>query len=194
MPDPDPGHQFLLAEFESLSQTTIARNEKLDRYVTIFVTLAGAPAGAYALLAKPAPAGFHPLSPPVGAVALLVGFLGLLLALIVAQVRFNIILYVRATNAIRGHFAAKGVADALLLPTRPDVPPYYERLKHTQFMITAMGLVNGCYVGLGFHALARRIDLAVVAGVVFLAVHLFVYWWMARERDAKDKGPGRLRF
>ena len=44
---------FLLAEYQALVQLDGARNERLDRYLTLFLTLAGAPWALYILILKP---------------------------------------------------------------------------------------------------------------------------------------------
>jgi uncharacterized membrane protein YqjE len=195
---PDISQKFLLTEYESLQTLEISRNDRLDRYVTIFLTLATAPfAVASFVLGSDKKIMFDALPIGLAWLFVLVGLLGFLVVLIIVQIRFNIILYVRAVNAIRGYFHTDAIHNALLLPTRANVPGYYERGKHIHILISGMGLINSLYVAFGlFHLLSSSSRLLLCTGLflVLFMIHLSTYKRLGLARGKKDEGPGKLRF
>src|SRR4051794_37116842 len=91
---------FLIEEFKNLFQLDTARNERLDRLLTLFLSMAGAPWAFYALTIKEG--GSIELSGMpylIGLLFLIVGFLGFLVVAMYIQTRFLIIDYMRAVNA-----------------------------------------------------------------------------------------------
>ncbi|HEY6332218.1 MAG TPA: hypothetical protein VI756_23015 [Blastocatellia bacterium] len=202
MPDkPNEPDAFLLAEYNTLSQIEISRNDRLDRFITLFMTIAGAPFAVYSfVLGKEGQANLLSMPGPVACLFLLASVLGFLIVMIIVQIRLNIILYVRAANAIRGHFSRNSViSHALLLPGNPRVPPYYEGGKHTQQTVIAMALVNALYLGLAAYSLLRlppywHLSIAGVLALVFFFAHLKYYSGAANNRESKDHGPGKLHF
>lgn len=66
------------------------------------------------------------------------------------QVRFNIILYMRAMNGIRRYFSRLGdIGPALKLPKQQTVPPYLEKGSYIQWAVLGMAAVNSLYLGAG---------------------------------------------
>lgn len=195
--------EFLLAEYETLTKIEISRNERLDRFITLFMTVAGAPFAVYSLtLGKEGHADLLSMPNLIACLFLLASVLGFLVVMIIIQVRFNIILYVRAANAIRGHFASKSdIEKALLLPKDPGVPHYYEGGKHTQQTIIAMALVNSLFLGIAAYNLIAalpfsqfRIIPSTITTLIFFYAHLKYYRKSAEKRERLDHGPGQLRF
>jgi len=193
---------FLLAEYQALVQLDGARNDRLDRYLTLFLTLAGAPWALYILILKP-PAStvdFAAVPLPVACVFLGTGLLGGLLTMMFVQVGFTIILYMRAMNRIRGYFSKAGdIGDALRLPTRGNVPPYLEKGGYRQWAVFGMGVVDSIYVALGFYFLWPRprwiwIGSSVVLGLCWFLFHLIYYSRQANGREKRDRGRGELEF
>lgn len=212
MPDSNPGvapggpqspHPYLLAEYESLTKIEISRNERLDRFITLFMTVAGAPFAVYSLtIGKDGRADLLSMPNLIAALFLLASILGALVVMIIAQIRFNIILYVRAVNAIRGHISAEAdIGKALLLPKNFLVPPYYEKGNHTYHTLIAMALVNSLYLGLAVYNLLLdlsiaelRISMGGLAALIFFYSHLAYYRRAAAKRERLDRGPGKLHF
>ena len=98
--------KFLSDEYQALIDLDRSRNERLDRFLTTFVTLAAAPWALYALTVKDHSSvpSFSTLPSPVAVAFVLTGILGALVAMMYIQVWFTIVLYMRALNAIRGYF------------------------------------------------------------------------------------------
>lgn len=194
---------FLLAEYRALIDIDTSRNDRLDRFLTLFLTLAASPWALYALMSRDdkSAAAFSTLPLPLAVVFFLTGMLGFLVMMMFVQVRFLIILYTRAMNAIRGHFAEKGaILGALRLPVTGDVPPYYEPGSYVLIAVIGMGLVNAAYATFGmYHVLAfARLLVRILANVllflVWFLVHLFYYRRQAAHRQDKDRGSGKLTF
>jgi hypothetical protein len=215
MPGPESNHvvtdaensktreeKFLIEEFKALIDLDSARNERLDRFLTIFMSLAAAPWALYALAAKDHPENISLLALPplLSIVFVLTGILGALVAMMYAQVRFNVILYMRAVNAIRDYFLDKETQLSFYLPRDSTKPPYNERGSYVFFAMIGMGLVNSLYVGaglLGFLNLAYRpgcrvvqITLACLIAAGYWYGHVQYYWNQANKRGQRsDKVP-----
>jgi hypothetical protein len=202
----DPGDKtprdFLLAEYQALVQLDGARNDRLDRYLTLFLTLAGAPWALYILLLKDraSTADFAALPLPVACVFLGTGLLGALVTMMFVQVRFNIILYMRAMNDIRGYFKEAGdIRSALRLPFSGKVPHYYEKGNYIQIALIGMSLVNAAYIGFGSFSLlpgspSSRGGICVLGFVAIVTLHIAYYSHEAKRREKRDQGKGDLKF
>ena len=205
MPDPDESahishgsseEKFLFAEYQALITIDGSRNDRLDRFLTIFMTLAAAPWALYALAVRDHSAmpslGAIPL--PVSAALVLIGLLGCLVVMMFIQMRFTIIMYTRVINAIRGHFLKTGTL-AYSLPLNPSVPPFYERLGYIQIAVAGMSLVNSGYISLGLLNIVRwptsysiRVACCVGLGVVLWIFHMAYYWAEGKRRERNSKG------
>jgi hypothetical protein len=150
---------FLLTEYQALAQIDGARNERLDRYLTLFLTLAASPWALYVLIVKnSSTATFTDLPLPLALVFVLVGLLGSLVTMMFIQVRFTIIMYMRAMNDIRGHFSGAGdILRALRLPIEGKVPPYSEKGGYIWLAVIGMASVNSSYVSYGSYFLGLRL-------------------------------------
>ena len=121
MPGPDESgksveetkeEKFLTAEYQALISLDAARNQKLDGFLTLYMTLAAAPWALYALTFKDHGVPTISTIPSLVALAfVLTGILGALVAMMYIQVWFNIVLYMRSVNAIRGYFLEAGTTD-----------------------------------------------------------------------------------
>src|SRR5690349_11036264 len=121
-------HKFLLEEYNRMVDLGEARNERFDKLVTMFLTLAGAPWVLYALVIKDKGAFDLTQMPPlIAATFFIVGLLGFLVVIMCIQTKFLVILYTRTVNMIRGQFAEPSILGALHLPTKGDEPPYKEK-------------------------------------------------------------------
>jgi hypothetical protein len=189
--------KFLAAEYQVLIDLDRARNGRLDGFITLFMTLAAAPWALYALTFKDH-SGVPTISTIPSLVALafvLTGVLGALVAMMYIQVWFNIVLYMRAVNAIRGYFLETGTRLAFHLPVSSSVPPYYAKGSYIQFAVNGMALVNSGYVGLGVFNLVQSGSLSLrIPAVVLLFLlawfgHVKYYQSQARTRDRRSSGP-----
>ncbi len=211
MPDPDEAstapnstaeEKFLFAEYAALITIDGSRNERLDRFLTIFMTLAAAPWALYALTLKDHTdmPSFSAMPFPVAVALVLIGTLGGLVVMMFIQMRFTIILYTRVLNAIRGHFLVPGTL-AYALPVDSTKPRYYEQKSYILWAIVAMALVNASYIGLGLYNLAHwphsptvRLWTFVVLGAAIWAGHVVYYYGEAERRESHSQGAVELKW
>jgi hypothetical protein len=206
MPSPDETHnspdgtreeKFLFAEYQALIDLDSSRNERLDRFLTIFMTLAAAPWALYALVLKDhseAPS-LGAIPHPVAAAFFLIGLLGALVAMMFIQMRFTIILYTRALNAIRGYFLGVKTPLSFRLPSDPGKPPYYERGNYIQFAVAGMAFVDSGYIALGLYNLIGwpscfgiRLGVCILLGILCWFCHMLYYSSQAERRESHSKG------
>jgi hypothetical protein len=92
---------FLLEEYKALTQIEISRNDRLDRFMTLFMTIAAAPFAVYSLtVGKDGRADLLSMPNTIACLFLLASVLGFLVVMMYIQIRLNIILYMRSANAI----------------------------------------------------------------------------------------------
>jgi hypothetical protein len=159
--------------------------------------LAASPWALYTLVLrdKAPPPDFVSVPLPVAFVFVLVGLLGFLVVMMFIQVRFTIILYMRAMNEIRGHFSKAGdFLDALRLPVSGKVPHYYENGSYILLAIIGMALVNALYVAGGIYRLCGSLIAASLVWAGWLLLHLVYYRYQAGRREKMDLGRGELKF
>jgi uncharacterized membrane protein YciS (DUF1049 family) len=187
----DPEQQFLSSEYSALIDLDRARNERLDRILTIFMTLAAAPWALYALTIKDHQADLCKTEfclPTLIAIAFIAtGILGSLIAMMYIQVWFNVVLYMRALNAIRKHFLNPKTLD-FNLPLDEKNPPYLRWDRYIELAVIGMAVVNAFYVALGLYAFihwdccfAGRFGAAILIGSAWLVLHI----WYCREQGKK---------
>lgn len=190
--------EFLAAEYHTLITLDGARNDRLDRLLTTFVSLAAAPWAVYALTVKEHSGlpSFSDLPLPVFAAFVLIGLLGTLVAMMYIQVWFNIVMYMRAVNAIRSHFLRPRTL-SFHLPLSSEKPPYYNTGSYIQFALIGMAVVNSVYIGLGFFAFDQTGQLlklqpgrssAILAGLWWVG-QMSYFYWQGRKRESHSKGP-----
>lgn len=179
-----------------------SRNERLDRFLTIFMTLAAAPWALYALILKESSGvpSFSATPFPVAAAFVLIGILGALVAMMFIQMRFTIILYTRALNAIRGHFL-KNDTLSFRLPSNSTKPPYHEKGNYIQFAVAGMALVNSGYIALGLysliswpHSAVARVSVFCAVWLVLLLLHMLYYSSQAKRRESHSQGSRELKW
>ena len=195
----DTSKEFLFQEYKSLLELDTARNERLDRFFTLFLSLAGAPWALYAIVIKDQGSFTLNDMPRLVAGAFLgVGLLGFIVVMLLIQTRFMIVGYMRAVNAIRGQLTDDETKIALVLPTSPQRPFYYEKGSFVTIGAIGMGLVNASYVGLALYRLldsrgfGKWLIVLVVAGA-WLAVHIIYYRFQASKREKNTRG-GKMDF
>lgn len=160
------------------------------------MTLAASPWALYALLHKDnsGSPSFLLMPSPVAIVFLLIGVLGALVAMMYIQVWFNIVLYMRSVNAIRGYFLKMDTRLSFHLPTDSGVPPYYQKRSYIEFAVAAMALVNSAYIGLGSfnfiqrpHSFVLRVLAFVVVGALWIG-HMWYFASQGRKRESHSRG------
>lgn len=159
---------FLLAEYQALVQLDGARNDRLDRYLTLFLTLAGAPWALYILLLKDraSTADFAALPLPVACVFLGTGLLGALVTMMFVQVRFNII-YEKG-NYIQIALIGMSLVNAAYIG------------------FGGFSLLPG--------SLSIRGWICVLGFIAIVTLHIAYYSQEAKRREKRDQGKGDLKF
>ena len=194
-PEMSDSNKFLLEEYNGLLELDKARNERFDRLVTMFLSLAGAPWVLYALVIKDKGSfAFGEMPQLIAWVFLLVGLLGFLVVTMCIQTKFQISLYMRAINAIRNHFADATISGALRLPKESNVPHYYEKGSYNFYAALGMAFVNASYVSLACYRLLSPWHAwkwsGFVAGLVWVIIHHRYYVQQARGREKRDSPTG----
>ncbi len=199
----NPEEKFLLAEYQALIDLDKSRNDRLDRFLTMFVSLAAAPWALYALIVKDNPGATSLAAvPAVVAVGfVLIGVFDALVTMMFIQMRFTIILYSRALNSIRGYFLAEDTRLSFRLPTTPQRPRYYESGSYIQIAIAGMSLVNAGYVGFGLYQLVggtacfsnATLWFGLLTAAIWIA-HLIYYYMQADRREPKGEKTRELHW
>jgi len=202
--DENPGsantreEKFLGAEYAALIDLDKARNERLDRFLTIYMTLAASPWALYALFLKDhsETSSLLAMPGPVAIAFILIGVLGALVAMMYVQVWFNIVLYMRSVNAIRGYFLEANTRLSFHLPLNSSVPPYYQKRNYIEFAVAAMALVDAGYIGLGLLNLTgwpERLYLRIIGFVVMVSVCWIGHMWYFKSQAVKRESHSRGR-
>lgn len=195
--DSTRAEKFLFAEYQALIDLDRSRNDRLDRFLTIFMTLAAAPWALYALVLKDHPAipSFSAIPSPVAAAFFLIGLLGALVAMMFIQMRFTIVLYTRALNAVRGYLLPAHTPLSFRLPSDPTKPPYYEQGNYIQFAVAGMAFVDSGYIALGLYNLIAwpnrftvHLSLYIALGIVCWLGHMRYYANQAKRRENHSQG------
>jgi hypothetical protein len=189
--------KFLATEYQALISLDTARNQRLDSLITLYMTIAAAPWALLSFLLKDRPLlpTISTIPPLVAWAFILTGLLGALVAMIRIQVGFNIVLYMRNVNAIRGYFLEKDTKLSFHLPISPKVPPYYSKWEDRHLALIGTAFVNSLYIALGLFNLIgwkerlalRVLAAALVASLSFVA-HLIYYRSQARQRESRNIG------
>jgi hypothetical protein len=191
--------EFLFEEYKSLLELDKARNERLDRFFTLFLSLAGAPWALYAIVIKDKGTFTLGDMPPLVAGAFLgAGLLGFLVVMMLIQTRFMIVLYMRAVNAIRGHLVDQKTKGALVLPTSSQHPLYYEKRSFVTIGAFGMGLINASYVVLSLFRLLASLGPwkwlpVLIAGMAWFIFHIEYYRFEASRRETNSRS-GKMEF
>lgn len=197
----DKPEEFLIEEYKNLFAVEAARNERLDRFLTLFLSLVAAPWALYAIVIKDR--GTFSLSEMprlIACVFLLVSVLGFLLVIMYIQTRFILVDYMRAVNAIRNYFAtASTIESALILPRAKNRPFYYERQSYTFFAVLAMALVNSGHLGLALYSflgshLIVKWAAAALSFLIWLGLHWYYFREQATKREARRAITGGMGF
>jgi len=193
-PGMSDSNKFLLEEYNGLLELDKARNERFDRLVTMFLSLAGAPWVLYALVIKEK-GNFTLAGMPrlIAVVFLIVGLLGFLVVIMCIQTKFLITMYMRAVNTIRGQFISAGdvIPNGFRLPMSGDKPPYFEKGSYNFYAALGMAFVNGSYVSLACYQLLSPWGHlkwgGIVGGLVWVSIHYWYYVHQARGREGRGK-------
>ena len=128
----------------------------------------------------------------------IVPFLGLLMFLSMINIRFDIILYTRVVNAVRGYFKMRadelGLTDFkkyLKLPTDKHRPPYFEGFSRAYtWLFLTVSILNSVYALILFKNLQNEALLPFWGpwrlALLFFALHPFLYWLFSWLRTRKE--------
>jgi hypothetical protein len=210
--DPQELHSFRLAEYSTLADLVTSRDERVDRFITVYLTLAGAPFALFAVILKQGANGATTYPPALIAwLWLFCGLFGIYLVQVIVQLRFSTILYVRAMNGIRSIYGGEKPAElGLWLPANTKYPAYDEGdhvygdkkhpAKYMFHIIEAMSILNGIYVGLGMYfipgvvvvPLWLRILGPLATGIFVWRAQIHTYRASAKHREARASGTGLI--
>jgi len=119
----------------------------------------------------------------------IIAFLGFFVAMMIINMRMEMILHKRAVNDVRRYFAQidtgnPSIAGFLVLPTSDRLPPFYERWRDTFWQVLLIGLLDSftLYFSIANLIQSSFVVLAMVA-LTFWALHWFAYWATARRRE-----------
>jgi hypothetical protein len=206
--------QAFLADFKGLYDQHASMWPIYIDSLRILVTVCSAPLlGLAALLAAvrpPASAGSALLtlgavigSPVLGvAVAfamLIICVINLLLLGVVIHHRLAILLYARGLNGYRKLYTQAFGRTRLPgmewpFPVAPGFPENYEPFGPMGLIVTACGLVNGCYAGLACNLFGAGVVASVCGGASAMACYHLWYRWscVRRDRDRKVETGGLI--
>ena len=122
----------------------------------------------------------------IAALLIAVSVLGFFVTVSITTMRMEMILYARTINAVRRFFGVKDakMAKFLVLPTTDDLPPFFEIGRPMFWQIFLMGLIDGMITALAVNNLFKTPWWgSLFAGIVFIAVHLVVYYVFAKTRE-----------
>ncbi|HZQ44633.1 MAG TPA: hypothetical protein VFA99_15375 [Acidobacteriaceae bacterium] len=192
-----PVDEFMLTEYETIASAHFDLHGGLRQNFRFYLGLIAIPFTVFAVF-KDASIQFLKLPTVLLLLFLVVPILGFLMFLAMINMRFDIILYTRAVNAVRDYFNMRatelGVSNFrsyLKLPTDKNKPPYFEGISRSYTWIFALiALLNSAYLGIFFGNLTSSgfmpVCLPWLIGVVFFLLHVASYWWFSSSRTKKE--------
>lgn len=195
---------FLLAEYQSISQAHFNTNEAIGAFFKNYLAIVGIPITAAGLILtylgkSSVPSESLPYEVPVLAGSWLVGVVGLCVMAYVVNLRLDALLYARQVNGIRQHFLNEHALPiehehALrVLPRSTSEPPYVE-LQYFVAVIAVFALLDGAYPAAGFFFYLQKIPASsgswsptalYALAACFALLHFGVYWLLAEFREAR---------
>ncbi len=187
---------FLLAEYEHVAQAHFNTVVAISQFFQYYLIIAGVPISAAVIFGDSANRlQFVRDHPSVVAVALtILAAVGLSVMGYLVNLRHDALLYARTVNGIRKRFletARVPIEEELrfrVLPRTTHLPRYAEP-RYFGFVVLAFALIDTAYAAGGWWAVAASTNAAVwywVAGgmgVASFALHVAVYWGLARHRE-----------
>ena len=185
---------FFLAEFE---HTVTERGQMWDAYMKflrLYVTLLSLPIPISAVFLRTevgkTPTTLHVEPSTIALGSLFLGLMGLFFLLILIQMRFEVLLFSRSLNGLRGHIASlvntRIDKSITLLPVgHTNEPGYWEPFRQMGLIITLGSVVNSIYV-LIFFRLYFGIESVSFYIFIFVSIIIsmqIIYFIMARFRS-----------
>ncbi len=189
---------FLLKEYERISQAFFEARETTAKWVKYYLLIMAAPFSFIAFMYKDKPRDFDISSLPdtLSNLMWLIGLVGMFLAFIIIESSTDNILYARAVNGIRKIFMDRdneqfaNIRQYVILPT--DIKrPRYLGWKKTLWITIITGLINSSYVGIGlsqipFFKNQPAWPFGWVLGILFFIIHLAFYIINSLRKEKKD--------
>jgi uncharacterized HAD superfamily protein len=196
---------FLLAEYSSITQAYFNTTTTIATFFRNYLLIVGLPVPVLGFLLTqftkaggtlpPIPDEIAFLIPLIGCV---IGVLGLCVMVFIVNLRLDAILYARTVNGIRKRFYDESgltYPDELrirVLPRSVYQPRYFE-WRYFLSVVAVFGLLNTLYPVLGWSWYLHHLGATVAQvawtcvgiAVVWLAVHVVVYWVLTRHRETK---------
>jgi TRAP-type uncharacterized transport system fused permease subunit len=192
-----PVDEFMLTEYGTIASAHFDLHGGLRQNFRFYLGLIAIPFTVFAVYKDPSIQIFN-LPTVLLLLIAVVPILGFLMFLAMINMRFDIILYTRAVNAVRDYFnmraAELGVVNFkhyLKLPTDKNMPPYFEGISRSYTWIFAfVGLLNSAYLLIFFRNLTSRGFMSVCApwilAIAFFLTHIASYWWFSSSRTKKE--------
>ena len=198
---------FLLAEYNNIAQAHFNMTNTIAVFFKHYLAIVSIPVGvvivSISLIGKANDGGFRIcLGFLPSAALMLLGAVGLLVMLYITNLRIDALLYARSVNGIRSYFlgrsdlSLKEVVHSRVLPSQIHIPRFLEKT-YFGFVVAAFALIDSFYASLGLastnlcffnmysigNQLNSRLAPAAASFLVFFAIHLIAYGWLAWYRE-----------
>jgi len=192
--------EFMIQEYDRISAAYFGLRDQVNEMFKAYLTLIGFPLTVLAAVIKLGEdkqvISVGDLPDVVSGLMIVVALLGFFAALMIISMRMEMILYARTINGVRRYFAQLDIVcpaatahpslvEHLVLPTSDAMPPFFESWRAMFWQVCMVGLLDGIVFGTAMQSLVRSGWLAaVVIGLVYAALHLGLYWFMAWRRES----------
>jgi hypothetical protein len=195
----DPFEQFLLVEYANLAQAFFNAGTSLTQFFQYYLIALGVPLTAAGIAAKVvgekqtlAAVVGTPVGRLLAGAFLIIGVVGLCMAVYIINLRVDALLYARAVNGIRRYFysqpePARAVDQYRALSTDTAIPSYREPVVFFWPVVAAFALLNTTYVAISLLLLIDHIACVAVLAGLFLILHAGVYLAVTSFREKSDR-------
>ena len=187
---------FMTTEYDKISSAYFGLRDQVNEWFKAYLTLVGFPLTVLAAVLNIGegilPVTLSSLPDFVSGLLILVSFLGFFVTLSIISMRMEMILYARSINRVRGFFADADtkLLPFLVLPTSDDKPPFYETWRAMFWQVLMIGFMDGIILIIGvLNLFSLKAWISTIIGVAFVAMHWFVYRWMASRREKEWNKP-----
>lgn len=191
--------EFMLSEYGTIAAAHFDLHNGLRQNFRFYLGLIAVPVTVFAVYKDPNMAVFK-LPQVMLLLFAVISLLGFLMFLNMINTRFDIILYTRAVNGVRGYFKirAEEAGNAVFetgrkLPADKNMPPYNEGWNRAYtWLFVMIGFVNCVYL----YVVLQNLEVLQVFGwcawtvraatAGYLLLHLAAYIWLSRLREKKE--------
>ena len=186
--------EFLLKEYDSAVQLTYHVDELRSKFTNLFITIIGAAAAAISLLIEESVTStlFGNFEVSAGIFLLCLALIGILVIIVIARLRKVQLEHFRITNNIRKHFLGSNYSLWNTVELSDKTLPAPTRKSGTYFWTMALIILNSYVTTLGIYLLLKRPSIAIIGGLLFVALQDFLYFRLATPpsvREYSKKSP-----